>query len=58
MAHPIDLNNLFKYAVPKYISILMGSVSEQTAYEMLFYKWLQLGHDALALFWALKEVSK
>lgn len=39
---------LFKYAVPIAISVLMESVSERTAYEMLFYKWLQSEDKDLA----------
>ncbi len=56
----LDLNNLFKYAVPKVIAILMGrwNTSERMAYEMLFEKWLAKGFDALALFWVLYPVLK
>lgn len=51
-----SLDACFKWLVPKYISILMESVSEQTAYEMLFYKWLQEGFDALALCLAIEKL--
>ena len=54
---PIDLNNLFQYAVPKVIEKSMSQgVSELLAYQTLFALWLQKGYDALALFWAIYAV--
>lgn len=55
---PESLDSCFKHLVPKYISILMESVNEQTAYEMLFYKWLRFGYDAPALCKAIEELIK
>ena len=54
----INLNNLFKYAVPIAIKIIMAEqeCDEELAYAILFKKWLQIGYDALALFWALDKV--
>ena len=52
---PIDLNSLFQYAVPRVINILMAEqeCSEELAYDILFKKWGQIGHDADALFRAI-----
>ena len=51
----LDLNNLFKYAVPKEIDYL-------PTYRLLFDKWLEWLEDlpdpALALFWALWDLKK
>ena len=53
-APDIGLNNLFKYAVPKY--------REKLSYELLFEKWLyylRKGYNpVLALFWALWKVKE
>ncbi len=58
---PIDLNNLFKYAVPKAIEIIEARSSFQ-AIHILFRKWLEkyweIGDFELALFWALDKVRK
>ncbi len=64
---PIDLNNLFKYAVPKVkehykaLSTPGYYCSPMPLFEDWIYEWLFYGKDpALALFWAcykaLKEV--
>ena len=52
----LDLNNLFKYAVPIWIEKIMAEqeCSSDVAYEILFKKWLQelqlnIPHVALAL---------
>ena len=59
---PIDLNNLFKYAVPKYIEEIRTEVTANytgNAYARLFERWgKQLFYNdwedpALALFWAI-----
>jgi len=66
----IDLNNLFKYPVPKAIEYLQQKssticpplrYSEETALIVLFQKWLNnpstlLANPALALFWTIREV--
>ena len=56
----IDLNNLWKYAVPTVIDRIMTEqeCSSDVAYGILFKKWLQelelnIPHAALALFWAI-----
>ena len=62
---PIDLNNLFLYAVPKVIDIIMAEqeCSSDVAYAILFKKWLQEleldipNHDG-TLFWALDKVRE
>ncbi len=56
----IDLNNLFKYAVPVAVKKIMveQECSEGLAYEILFKKWQQEGFNALALFWATSKVIK
>jgi len=62
---PIDLNNLFKYAVPKYIELDSSGDSPNNidnAYRRLFERWLKRLHwdnwqnPALALFWAIYKV--
>ncbi len=57
---PIDLGNLFKYAVPKVIDIIMAEqkCSSDVAYAILFKKWLQeleldIPQYSKTLFWAL-----
>lgn len=47
---PIDLNNLFKYAVPK--------LDQSRYYHALKSIFLKQDNPTLALFWALWEVSK
>ncbi len=56
----IDFNNLFKYAVPIVIERIMKEreCNEEDAYDILFLKWLQNGHDVHALFWAIWKVIK
>lgn len=62
---PIDLNNLFKYAVPKYIELDSSGDSPNNidnAYRRLFERWLKRLHwdnwqdPALSLFWAIYKV--
>ena len=61
---PIDLNNLFKYAVPKALDKLETRFDTLTntvrGLEMLFAKWIQnmsRGYSVEdALFWAIYEV--
>ena len=55
MAHPIDLNNLFKDAVPKAIDKIKArdGGTEYGAYEILFSDWLLEGYDADALYLAI-----
>ncbi len=61
---PIDLNNLFKYAVPKAIKKLESRFDSMTnkarGLEILFAKWLENikkeMDDADALFWAIYKV--
>jgi len=59
----INLDSLFKYAVPNVIDKIMaeGGCSSDVAYEILFKKWLQelqlnIPHATLALFWVLSEL--
>ncbi len=64
---PIDLNNLFKYAVPK-LSLLRFSYETHTIPEL--YRWetmkpnqshltvIESNDPALALFWAIYEAIK
>lgn len=61
---PIDLNNLFLYAVPKAIDKIMAEreCSSDVAYAILFKKWLSnleldMTHPADSLFRALQEVK-
>ena len=58
---PIDLNNLFKYAVPKAVHILFeNGRSMKHAYNKLFKLWLKKWAEGCefedALFWAIREV--
>jgi len=62
---PIDLNNLFKWAVPGAIQEMLGELSydRRSAVRALFKEWLNNnpnGTDdfALALFWAIWKVIK
>ncbi|MEE9304590.1 MAG: hypothetical protein V3U84_12510 [Thiotrichaceae bacterium] len=62
---PIDLNNLFKYAVPKAIDKIMAEqeCSSDLAYSILFKKWLQklecdIPNHARTLFWAIWQVKE
>ena len=71
---PIDLNNLFEYAVPKWIGLRCEElhISEETAYKILFDLWyeklLELSerpstmfyviYPALALFWVLWKIKE
>ena len=55
-APPIDLNNLFKYAVPKAHTIL----GDKEFFKLLVRWCMEViteGDDALALFWALWQVK-
>ncbi len=57
----IDLNNLFKYAVPiAYIKLFTEGQGVREAYKRLFNSWLEKFFEGYsfedALFWALKEV--
>ena len=61
----IDLNNLFKYAVPKAVDKIMAKqmCSSDLAYAILFKKWLQkleldIPNHAGSLFWVLWEVEE
>lgn len=59
---PIDLNNLFKYAVPFLIKKL-GNISTLRllliwAFDVVFPRDSELKDPALALFWAIYEVIK
>ncbi len=63
----IDLNNLFKYAVPKYIDGIKAGVSANyigNAYARLFERWQKelfltdWEDPALALFWVLDKVRE
>ena len=56
----IDLNSLFKWAVPVAIKAIMieSECDKELAYAILFKRWLQIGYDALALFWALWKVKE
>ena len=60
-----DLNNLFKYAVPKAIDKIMlpqeQGCSCEIAYAIIFKKWLQyleldIPNHVTTLFWAIWEV--
>ena len=59
----LDLNNLFKYAVPKAVDIICSKnkLNRWNGYEGLFSFWMwQIRNPdsddyALALFWAIKE---
>ena len=56
---PIDLNNLFKYAVPK----LLETINEGRAIMLLGIDWIRAviikrQDPALALFWAIWQVKK
>jgi len=59
---PIDLNSLFKYAVPKAIRIYEDKgLHTAEAWSRLFSEWLHImaivnSDPALALFWAIREV--
>ena len=61
---PIDLNNLFKYAVEKVMVYLEGHLTydRKSAIKYLFKLWLKEYFKCwdfeLALFWALYEVMK
>ncbi len=57
---PLDLNNLFLHAVPIAIKIIMANqeCDEELASAILFKKWLQIGYDATALFWASDKVRE
>jgi len=62
---PIDLNSLFKYAVPKAVDTIMAEqqCSSDVAYAILFKKWLREleldipDHEG-TLFWALWKVRE
>ena len=61
----IDLNNLFKYAVPKAIDIIMAEqeCSSNVAYAILFKKWeqeleLDIPNHEGTLFWVLDKVRE
>lgn len=53
----IDLNNLFKWAVPIAIKEIMveQECDKELAFAILFKKWLHKGFDEVALFWVLYE---
>jgi hypothetical protein len=61
----IDLNNLFKYAVPVTIDKIMSEqeCSSDLAYAILFKKWLQKleldipNHEG-TLYWTIEEIFK
>ncbi len=64
---PVDLNNLFKYAVPIAIKKLQATpnygvyFSRETAIRELFSRWIRnpykvLENRALVLFWTIREV--
>ncbi len=63
---PIDLNNLFKYAVPIAIEIIMTKIFKNISLEkareafLMFWlkEWDRSEDPALALFWALDKVRK
>ena len=57
---PIDLNNLFQWAVPKAIKAIMAEhgCGEYDAYKRLLKEWLLIGYDALDLFWAIDKARK
>ena len=62
---PIDLNNLFKVAVPQAIDKIMTSqeCSSDLAYAILFKKWLEklqvdIPNYEGTLFWVLWEVKE
>lgn len=62
---PIDLNNLFEYAVPKLIKVLIANNKKLTiwgARKRVFELWIEsniLEKDpALALFWACYKAMK
>ena len=57
----IDLNNLFKYAVPKLEHCLITTDSDKgyRAEASIHGTWYEYSQDpALALFWAIQEVIK
>lgn len=62
LAHPIDLNNLFKWAMPKALdcltTVMFEDMSLTKAREALFRLWLKYWDEdeALALFWACYKV--
>jgi len=62
---PLDLNSLFRYAVPKAIDKIMARLdwSRNAAFNILFSNWRHelkndLEYPALALFWALEKVRE
>ncbi len=62
---PVDLNNLFKCAVPKAIDVIMAKqeCSSDVAYAILFKKWLQelefdMTHPSNTLFKVLDKVKE
>ena len=67
---PVDLNNLFKYAVPKlmktnqWVGMISTQMSKGTQYTFVVYKSGDIIGDsdntdpALALFWAIWKVIK
>lgn len=62
---PIDLNSLFKWAVPRAIQKMMGELTydRRSAVKALFRWWLNnnpngIEDPALALFWAIWKVIR
>ena len=62
---PIDLNSLFKYAVPKVVDIIAKQLRLQWwhAYQVLFERWHwniinQATDPTLALFWTLYSIKE
>lgn len=60
----IDLGNLFEYAVPKAITILIvaNGIDEYEAIEIIFARWLEKFREGYsfsdALFWVLDKVRR